>query len=110
MVGSELNLILLILTFLLLIIGSWQDLKTREVADWIWFTMIGGGIIIHLVQIVLRILEKEPPINYVISVIVNIIFAVTLALFFTFSGLGLVRIKRKITIMILINTVAIYFF
>ncbi|UCG03617.1 MAG: prepilin peptidase [Candidatus Heimdallarchaeota archaeon] len=88
MIGSELNLILLILTFFLLIIGSWQDLKTREVADWIWLTMIGGGIIIHIIQIILRILENEPPINYFVPVFFNIIFAITLAMFLTFSGLG----------------------
>ncbi|MFW9903114.1 MAG: A24 family peptidase C-terminal domain-containing protein [Candidatus Thorarchaeota archaeon] len=88
MVGSELNVILLIFTFFLLTIGSWQDLKTREVADWIWLIMIGGGIVFHLVQIVIRILENESPINYIIPVVVNIIFAVTLALFLTLSGLG----------------------
>ncbi|MFX1504569.1 MAG: A24 family peptidase C-terminal domain-containing protein [Promethearchaeota archaeon] len=88
MVGSELNVILLIFTIFLLIIGSWQDIKSREVADWIWLIMIGGGIIFHLVQIVIRILENESPINYIISVSINFIFAVTLALFLTFSGLG----------------------
>jgi hypothetical protein len=88
MVGLELNVILLILTFLLLTIGSWQDLKTREVADWIWLAMIGGGILIHLIQIVIRILENDSPINYFVTVIINIIFAVTLTLFLTFSGLG----------------------
>ncbi|MFX0122909.1 MAG: A24 family peptidase C-terminal domain-containing protein [Candidatus Hodarchaeota archaeon] len=88
MIGSELNVVLLILTFLLLSIGSWQDLKTREVADWIWLTMIGGGIIIHLLQIILRILEDESPFDYFVPVILNITFAITLALFLTFSGLG----------------------
>lgn len=88
MIGSELNVVLLILSFFLLSIGSWQDLKTREVADWIWLTMIGGGIIIHLLQIILRILENEPPIDYVVPVFLNIAFAITLALFLTFSGLG----------------------
>lgn len=88
MFESELNLILLIFTFFLLLIGSWQDLKTREVADWIWLTMIGGGIIIHILQIFLQLLEKKPPTNYVINVILNIAFAITIALFLTFSGLG----------------------
>jgi hypothetical protein len=88
MVESDLNVILLIFTFFLLIIGSWQDIKTREVADWIWLIMIGGGIVFHLVQIVIRILENESPINYVIPMVFNIIFSVTLALFLTFSGLG----------------------
>ena len=88
MFESELNWILLIFTFFLLLIGSWQDLKTREVADWIWLALIGGGIIIHILQIFLRFLEKEPPTNYIISVIFNIAFAITITLFLTFSGLG----------------------
>ena len=88
MIGSELNVVLLILSFFLLSIGSWQDLKTREVADWIWLTMIGGGIIIHLLQILLRFLESEPLLDYIVPVLLNITFAITLALFLTFSGLG----------------------
>ena len=88
MVESDLNVILLIFTIFLLIIGSWQDIKTREVADWIWLIMIGGGIVFHLIQILIRILENGSPINYIIPVIINIIFAVTLSLFLTFSGLG----------------------
>jgi len=88
MFESELNWILLIFTFFLLLIGSWQDLKTREVADWIWLALIGGGIIIHILQIFLRFLEKEPLTYYIISVIFNIAFAITIALFLTFSGLG----------------------
>ncbi|MFX0014529.1 MAG: A24 family peptidase C-terminal domain-containing protein [Promethearchaeota archaeon] len=88
MIRSELEFILLILTFLLLSIGSWQDLKTREVADWIWFTMISIGIIIHILQIILLILTKELFIGYVTSLILNFIFALTISLFLTFSGLG----------------------
>lgn len=88
MIGSELNVVLLILSFFLLSIGSWQDIKTREVADWIWLTMIGGGIIIHLLQILLRFLENESLLDYIIPVFLNITFAITLALFLTFSGLG----------------------
>ncbi|MFX1514814.1 MAG: A24 family peptidase C-terminal domain-containing protein [Promethearchaeota archaeon] len=87
MFESELNGILLILTFFLLLIGSWQDLKTREVTDWIWLIMIGGGIIIHVLQIILR-LQKDSPNDYIVTMILNIVFAITIALFLTFSGLG----------------------
>ena len=88
MIGSELNIILLILAFFLLSIGSWQDIKTREVADWIWLGMIVGGIIIHSLQIILRILVDISPIDYFMTWILNITFALTLTLFLTFSGLG----------------------
>lgn len=88
MIGSELNIILLILALFLLSIGAWQDLKTREVPDWIWLSMIGGGIIIHFFQLVLLILANETVLDYFMIWIINIAFALTLALFLTFSGLG----------------------
>ncbi len=88
MIGSELNFLLLILAFLLLSIGSWHDIKTREVADWIWLSMIGGGIAIHVFQFFLLILAKKSVFEYFTTWTINIVFAFSLAFFLTFSGLG----------------------
>ncbi len=88
MIGSELNVILLIISFVLLLVGSWQDIRTREVQDWIWLTMIGGGIIVHSLQLILRFLANEAPVNYFTKWIFNVIISILLALFLTFSGLG----------------------
>ncbi|MFX1286194.1 MAG: A24 family peptidase C-terminal domain-containing protein [Promethearchaeota archaeon] len=88
MIGSELNIILLIFAFLFLSIGSWHDIKTREVADWIWLSMIVGGIVIHIFQLILLILAKETILEYFMIWVVNIGFSLGLALFLTFSGLG----------------------
>lgn len=84
----ELDFLLLILAFFLLITGSWQDLKTREVIDLLWIVMIGGGILIHSIQIILLILAQKAPTEYISLWILNILLAIVLALFLTFSGLG----------------------
>ncbi len=84
----ELDIILLILAFFLLIIGSWQDLKTREVIDLIWIIMIGGGILIHSIQIILQIFADKTPTEYISVWILNILLAIIISLFLTFSGLG----------------------
>ncbi|UCG90532.1 MAG: hypothetical protein JSU57_02025 [Candidatus Heimdallarchaeota archaeon] len=88
MIESGLNIILLFFVFLLLSIGSWHDIKTREVADWIWLSMIGGGIAVHILQIILLILAKEAVLEYFTTWTINVAFALSLALFLTFSGLG----------------------
>ena len=80
----ELDIILLILAFFLLIAGSWQDLKTREVIDLIWIIMIGGGILIHSIQI----FADKTPTEYILVWILNILLAIIISLFLTFSGLG----------------------
>ena len=73
---------------LLLMVGSWQDIKNREIADWIWILMIGGGILIHAIQVFFIILSNNSPIDYLITWFMNLVFSITLALFMSFSGLG----------------------
>ncbi len=106
MTSVELNLLLLVLTFLLLAVGAGQDLKSREVADWIWIFMIGGGIIIHIVQFFLLSLNNreyvlmfwipssgqvisisEVAIKYLTSWIINFLFALIISIAFSFLGL-----------------------
>jgi hypothetical protein len=69
-------------------IGSWQDIKNREVADLIWILMIGGGILIHAIQVFFIIFSNNSPIDYIITWFMNFVFAITLTLFMSFSGLG----------------------
>jgi hypothetical protein len=88
MVGTELNLVLLVLSVLLLAIGAWQDLKTREIADWIWLGMIGAGILLHGLILLIRMVLGEEVIGYFTPWVINIIFAFILAIFLTILGLG----------------------
>jgi hypothetical protein len=106
MTSVELNILLLILAFLLLAVGAGQDLKTREVADWIWIFMIGGGIIIHLMQFLLLNLNNseilfmfwipgsnivfsisEIAVKYLTTWIINFLLALTISISFAFLGL-----------------------
>lgn len=87
MAGLEFNYLLLGLAFFLLGIASWQDFKSREVVDWIWYCMIGGGMLIHAIQVILLIITKESPVDYVNTWVFNFLFAFLLGLFIIFSGL-----------------------
>ncbi|MFX0172146.1 MAG: A24 family peptidase C-terminal domain-containing protein [Candidatus Hodarchaeota archaeon] len=88
MVSTELTSVLLVLSVLLLGIGAWQDLKTREVADWIWLSMIGAGILVHGLILLIRMVLGEEVIGYFMPWVINIIFAFILAIFLTILGLG----------------------
>jgi hypothetical protein len=87
MISVELNFILLILAFILLGIASIEDFKSREVTEWIWLSMIAGGIIIHVLQLILQIIWKEPINDYLITWILNIILSFGLAVFILYTGL-----------------------
>ena len=76
MIGSELNYLLFGLSILLLGVASWQDLKSRDVTDWIWYCMIGGGILIHVTQLILQISANE----FSTTWIINILFSLALSL------------------------------
>lgn len=83
----ELNFLLLILAFILLGIATIEDFKSREITEWIWLIMIAGGIIIHGLQLVLQIVGKESINDYLITLIMNIIFSFGLAMFIFYTGL-----------------------
>jgi hypothetical protein len=82
------NLILLLCASVLLLIGAIQDLKTREVVDWVWILMILCGSLLNLVQVFLFIFEGLNPVNFLSSWIGNIIMALILGLLLTLTGMG----------------------
>ncbi|MFX0185351.1 MAG: hypothetical protein ACFE95_19890 [Candidatus Hodarchaeota archaeon] len=88
MVSTELNFILLVIAIILLAVGAWQDLETREVADWIWVSMIGAGILIHTLNLIILMVSNEATIGYFSTWIFNIIFGFTLAFLLTLLSLG----------------------
>ncbi len=83
----ELNFLLLILAFILLGIATIEDFKSREVTEWIWLSMIAGGIIIHGLQLVLQIVRGESINDYLLTLIINIVFSFGLAIFILYTGL-----------------------
>jgi len=88
MVSTELNSLLLVIAIFLLAVGAWQDLKTREVADWIWVSMIGAGILIHILKLLMLMVSNEAAIGYFTTWIINVIFGFTLAFLLTLLSLG----------------------
>jgi len=88
MSSSELNFLFLSIAILLLVVASWQDVQSREVVDWIWLGMAGGGIILHGLNLILLMLANLSPLSYFTRVIINIITAILLALFLSILGLG----------------------
>ncbi|MFW9779992.1 MAG: A24 family peptidase C-terminal domain-containing protein [Candidatus Heimdallarchaeota archaeon] len=88
MVSSELNLLLLSAVILLLAVASWQDIQSREVTDWIWFGIAGMGIIVHGLSIFELALVGLSPLPYSLTVIINIITGILIALLLGILGLG----------------------
>ncbi len=85
---SSLNLLLLLIAFLLLILGAYQDWRTREIVDWIWIVMIACGCTVHCLQIILMLINMVSIQTYLSTWLGNIVIAVIIALFLTYSGLG----------------------
>jgi hypothetical protein len=88
MTESVLNFLIVIIAFILLIIASYQDIKTRLVSDWIWIFMIGIGSILHILQLIITLSNSLNAQNYLFSVLLNIIIALILGLFLAVSALG----------------------
>ena len=85
---SIVNLILVLCGGSLLIIGAIQDLKTREVVDWVWILMILCGSLLTLIQVFLFILEEKDIFNFLSLWMGNIIIALVLGFLLTLMGMG----------------------
>jgi len=81
------DILLISFSLFLLFIASYYDIKSREVADWIWLIMIIGGIIFHLIQSLIFILNKEPFLDYLMDWGGNLIIAFIIALILLMGGL-----------------------
>lgn len=88
MISLELTNLSIIFAVTVLLMGSWQDVRSREVIDLIWYLIIAGGVVTHIVQIMLLILAGSPPDHYFFSWLCNIGLGIFLTLFLTVSGLG----------------------
>ncbi len=82
------NLFLVLIALFILLIGSIQDLKTREVVDWIWVVIAISGCVLHSLQILLLLYNGTSIQNYLFTWLGNVFFAIILALFLSISGLG----------------------
>jgi Flp pilus assembly protein protease CpaA len=83
-----LNVILCCIVILLLFIASFQDIKTREVVDWIWIVMGLSGISILIVIVIFQLIDGLNIQDFLLNWIWNLIFAIIIVLFLTFTSLG----------------------
>jgi len=83
-----LNFLIIIIAILLLGIAAYQDIKTRMVSDWIWICMIGSGCILHVLQLVATLNSSKAGQEYLFSIFLNLIIALSLGIFLTVSALG----------------------
>jgi hypothetical protein len=88
MVDSIINLALLLSAVVCLIFGAFQDLKTREVIDWVWILMIGVGSFINVLQFLILLFDGKDISNFLAIWFGNIFMALLLGLILTISGMG----------------------
>ena len=88
MIESILEFTLCCIIVLLLAIASFQDIKSREVVDWVWIVMGLSGISILILITITQIIEGIDIQGFLLKWIWNIIFSVLIVLILTFSGLG----------------------
>ncbi|MCK4847792.1 MAG: hypothetical protein KAT16_02075, partial [Candidatus Heimdallarchaeota archaeon] len=83
-----LNLLIIIIAVILLSIAAYQDIKTRMVSDLIWICMIGSGSVLHMLQLITTLNSSNGAQEYLFSIFLNIIIALSLGIFLTLSALG----------------------
>jgi len=83
-----LNITLCCIVILLLFFASVQDIKAREVVDWIWIVMGLSGISILVVIVIFQLIDGFNIQNFLLNWIWNLIFAIIIVLFLTFTSLG----------------------
>ncbi|MHA1972250.1 MAG: prepilin peptidase [Candidatus Hodarchaeales archaeon] len=79
--------LLIIFSSVMLSVGSFYDLRDREISDILWIIMSLGGILLHFTQILIFLSNNDPFIEYLSQWFSEIIFGVIISLILFFLGL-----------------------